>query len=195
MSLQATGQQVKVWDGFVRFFHWSLVLSFIAAYLTFQFGMQETHAILGYFITGLIIFRIIWGFAGSQYARFSNFIYRPKTVIDYIKSIYSGQPAHYLGHNPAGGMMVLALLTALTIITVSGLVILGTIEFDGPLVGVLHNLGDETVYAFREIHEVCVNVMLALIAFHVVGVILASVQHKENLVKAMLTGYKQHFGH
>jgi cytochrome b len=190
MSTQTNRQQVKVWDGFVRFFHWSLVLSFIAAYLTFQLGMQETHAILGYFITGLIVFRVTWGFIGSKYARFSDFIYSPKTVISYVKSIRSGHPAHYLGHNPAGGAMVLALLLALVIITVSGLVILGIIEFDGPLVGILHNISDETAYTFREIHEVGINVMLVLIGLHIVGVILASVQHKKNLVKAMLTGYK-----
>lgn len=195
MSTQTNRQQVKVWDGFVRFFHWSLVLSFVAAYLTFQFGMQETHAILGYFITGLIVFRVIWGFMDSKYARFSNFIYGPKTVISYLKSIRAGHPAHYLGHNPAGGIMVLALLFTLVVVTISGLVILGTIEFDGPLVGVLHNISDETAYTFREIHEICVNVMLVLIGLHIVGVILASVQHKESLVKAMLTGYKQQTDH
>lgn len=195
MPTQTTHQYVKVWDGFVRFFHWSLLLSFIAAYLTFQFGMQETHAILGYFITGLIAFRVIWGFAGSKYARFSDFIYSPQTVLNYIKSLHSPRPKHYFGHNPAGGIMVLVLLITLMVITISGLAILGTIEFDGPLVGVLHNLRDETAYAFREIHEVSVNAMLVLIGLHVAGVILASVQHKESLVKAMVTGYKQSLGH
>lgn len=195
MSTQATHQHVKVWDGFVRFFHWSLVLSFIAAYLTFEFGMQETHAILGYFITGLIFCRVVWGFAGSKYARFHDFIYGPKKVIDYLKSLPSAHPEHYLGHNPAGGMMVMALLAMLTVITISGLVILGAIEFDGPLAGILHNLSDEAAYAFREIHELSINAILALLGLHVAGVILASVQHKESLVKAMLTGYKQSLGH
>lgn len=191
MATWTFGQTTKVWDAFIRFFHWSLVLAFTAAYLTFQFGMQETHAILGYFITTLVALRFVWGFIGSTHARFNDFIYPPKTVLRYLRAILKGHPQRYLGHNPAGGVMVLAMLVTLIVITVSGLVILATIEFDGPLLGSLHNVTDNTAYTFREVHEVFVNVALGLIALHIVGVISASIQHRESLVKAMITGRKQ----
>lgn len=117
MSEQNT---VKVWDLGVRLFHWSLVLLFVVSYLSGD--EQETlHAWSGYAIIALLGFRIIWGFVGTKYARFSDFVYGPGEVSAYLKSLTSRSPRHYLGHNPAGGWMVLALLLSLGLATFSGL--------------------------------------------------------------------------
>ena len=182
--------EIKVWDLFIRFFHWTLVLSFVSAYLTSQSGMQNTHVYIGYLVGVLIAARLIWGKTGSSYARFSNFLYRPGVVFEYLDSIRKGHPVRYLGHNPAGGMMVLVLLLFLTFTTLSGLVVEAVIEFDGPLLGMFSGVSDEAAYAVRELHEWLVNGLLVLISLHILGVVLASRQHKENLVRAMITGRK-----
>lgn len=117
MNNQST---IQVWDIMVRIFHWSLVVAFIVAYLTSEED-NPLHIYAGYAVLGLICFRIIWGFVGSKYARFSNFVYSPSSVIAYIKSARAGQVPHYLGHNPLGGWMVLALLSTLFVVTLSGL--------------------------------------------------------------------------
>jgi len=117
MSEQNT---VKVWDLGVRVFHWSLVLLFVISYLSGD--EQETlHTWSGYAIVALLVFRIIWGFVGTKYARFSDFIYSPGEVLAYLKSLSVRSPKHYLGHNPAGGWMVIALLASLSLTTFSGL--------------------------------------------------------------------------
>lgn len=187
----ARAPRIKVWDGFVRFFHWSLVLLLGAAYLSIQTGRQELHALLGYLITALLVSRIVWGLIGPRYARFADFTYRPAAVIHYLGTLRRGHPDQYLGHNPAGGMMVIALLLILTVTTVSGLAVLATIEFSGPLVGPLHGLDDATVYALRHLHGLSVNLIWILIGVHIAGVIGTSLHHRQGLIRAMITGYKQ----
>ena len=191
MSSNVSVSSIKVWDRFVRLFHWSLALLFISAYLTSQTGMQNTHMIIGYVLTGLISARFLWGIIGTSHARFSSFIYSPKQIIDYIKSIFSGHPKRYLGHNPAGAAMVAALLVSLSIMITSGFVIEATIEFEGLLMNLLSGIDDQTAYLWHDVHEVTTNIILVLIVLHISGVVLASKQHNENLVRAMITGYKQ----
>lgn len=113
---------IQVWDILVRIFHWSLVLAFIVAYMSSE-EENPLHIYSGYAVLGLICFRVIWGIVGSRYARFSNFIYSPASVMGYLKSARAGQPQHYLGHNPLGGWMVMALLTTLFVVTLSGLMV------------------------------------------------------------------------
>jgi len=113
---------VKVWDIPVRLFHWTLVLSFTLAYLTAEFHVGFIHVWLGYFLIALIVARVVWGFAGSQYARFSSFIFSPTETLAYVQSLAKNNPKHYLGHNPAGALMVFALLALLAMIFLSGLV-------------------------------------------------------------------------
>lgn len=127
-------KQVKVWDPLVRIFHWSLVLSFATAYLTGEIWEQEeVHEIAGYAALGLILFRIIWGFIGSKHARFSDFLYGPKAVIEYLKSLLTTHPKHYLGHNPAGGWMVVLLLLGVLATGITGLKLLAVEEGEEPL--------------------------------------------------------------
>ncbi len=185
-----TQEKVKVWDVLVRIFHWSLVTSFAVAYLT-EDDYQDVHVIAGYVILGLIIFRLFWGFIGSRYARFSSFVVMPSTALSYIKDIKNHSAKRYIGHNPAGAMMVLALIFSLLMTTVFGLMLYGAEEFSGPLAGVMMEVSKSTAHDIEEIHEFFANFTLFLIVLHILGVISASYQHKENLVVSMLNGKKR----
>jgi len=126
---------IYVWDCFVRFFHWSLVLLFIASYLS---GEEEhwIHVYSGYGIICLLAMRITWGFIGTKYARFADFVSAPGKVVDYLRALVSGKKSErYIGHNPAGGMMVLAMLITLFFIGFSGLKLYAIEEGKGPFAG------------------------------------------------------------
>jgi len=189
----------KVWDLFVRFFHWSLVLSFTIAYLTAEFSsssetydLDEVHEFLGYFITILVVTRIIWGFIGSKYARFSNFIFSPSEYIENFKAILTNNhQKHYVGHNPLGGAMVFALLAGLSLMVFSGLVLLGWSEFTGPVWALALPVSDTMGDMAKWVHYHLAEIMLILIGSHILGVFVAMKQHGENLVRAMFTGYKE----
>ena len=111
---------IKVWDLFVRFFHWSLVIAVISQLATAE-DFKTVHVKIGYFIIALLVSRILWGFVGTRYARFKEFIYPPADVLAYLKDLIQGHPKRYIGHNPAGGAMVCALLSFLLLTTLSGL--------------------------------------------------------------------------
>lgn len=197
---------IKVWDLPVRIFHWSLVTFFVISYLTGD-ELDTIHAWSGYIVTVLILFRILWGFVGTKYARFSNFIYSLTEVKAYLKSLLTNSPKHYLGHNPAGGVMVLVLLTSLVFTCFSGLKAYG-VEGHGPLASVDMSListayadddkhdgdkkhEDEEDEFWKEIHEFFGNFTLFMVLIHIAGVVVSSRLHKESLVKAMVTGYKE----
>jgi cytochrome b len=126
-------RQVTVWDPLVRIMHWTLVLSFAAAYLTGDEWdkWEDVHEIAGYAAIGLILFRILWGFVGSKHARFSDFIYSPGTVLEYLKSLLTTHPKHYLGHNPAGGWMIILLMAGVLGTGFTGLKLLAAKEGEG----------------------------------------------------------------
>ena len=197
---------VKVWDLVIRVFHWSLVIFFAIAYLTGD-ELDTVHAWSSYVIIALILFRLLYGFVGSKYARFSDFIKSPETVWTYIKQLLNRSPKHYLGHNPAAGWMVVLLLLSLAMSSWSGLKAYAE-EGHGPLAATdfsviqtadadgdddhernKNTVSDGEEY-WEELHEISVNLTLLLIFIHVAGVIVSSWLHKENLVKAMLTGKK-----
>ncbi|HET8709841.1 MAG TPA: cytochrome b/b6 domain-containing protein [Spongiibacteraceae bacterium] len=196
---------VKVWDIAVRVFHWSLVAAFATAYLTGDEN-EFVHVYAGYIVLGLVAFRVVWGFIGTKHARFTDFIYSPGKIFAYARSLASGSPKHYLGHNPLGGVMVIALLISLSLTCASGLKLYAVEEGKGPLAGE-QSLGLITpAYAheggnhankdkkgedtWEEIHELFVNLTLGLVVLHIAGVVVSSVLHKEKLVKAMITGNK-----
>ena len=182
-------EQVKVWDPLVRIFHWTLVFSFAVAYIT-EDEWITLHTLAGYTIGGLLLFRIIWGLIGTRYARFSNFIFSRKVIVAYLKDIVAFRPRHYLGHNPAGGAMVIALLLSLIATVVTGLSVYGASEYSGPLAGFWAGSSQFTGDVLEEMHEFFANFTLLLVIAHVAGVILASFQHGENLVRSMFTGLK-----
>lgn len=166
----------RVWDPLVRVFHWSLVAAFVTAWATGD-ELQDVHEIAGYAILGLVAARVVWGFVGSTHARFADFVYRPSTVVGYLVDTARLRAKRYLGHNPAGGAMVIALLLVLAAICGTG-VMMTTDAFWG-------------VEWVEEAHELAVNLAIVLVGLHLVGVLAASLEHGENLVRAMVTGRKR----
>lgn len=182
--------RVLVWDKFVRIFHWSLVALVVSLFLTAKMGKQEIHHFLGFSLAALVIGRLIWGLIGSIHARFVGFVTSPRAALRYIVDIGHGKPARYLGHNPAGAWMVLSLLAVVLVLLVTGFALQATLEFDGPLVSLLNPVDDQTVHQLLRTHDLALNVLYFLVPLHLLGVVLASRQHKENLVVAMITGFK-----
>src|SRR5689334_16546404 len=171
-----TKSKVLVWDAPTRVFHWALALSFAGAFLTAESErLRDVHVMLGYTVVGLIVFRLIWGLIGSRYARFSSFAYGPRAVFEYLRSLLTRNPQPYLGHNPAGSLVIYALL------------LLGLAT---GVTGYLHynEIGGKGV---EELHEGLAYAMLRLVGLHIAAVIVSSVVHRENLVSSMVTGYKR----
>jgi cytochrome b len=181
---------VKVWDLPVRLFHWSLVAAFTLAYLS-EDDLLTLHVVAGYTIAGLVLFRLVWGLIGTRHARFTDFVKPPAEVVSYIRDILAFRARSYVGHNPAGGAMVIALLISLVLTSVSGLAVYGAKEMAGPLAATFSGISPFMAEALEEVHEFFANFTLLLVVLHVAGVLLASFQHKENLVRSMVTGIKQ----
>jgi cytochrome b len=230
---------MAVWDIGIRIFHWSMVCLFTLSY--FSGEQHDLHTWSGYAVLALLGFRLIWGFFGTRHARFTDFLYSPRVVWNYLSGLLRADPPHYAGHNPAGGWMVLAILFTLTLICYSGLEALAE-EGDGPLANIEIELissayahGGEThekvpaaenrqrvntpstqgkqaqevnkptpdntaapVAKFQdheesfwsELHRQLVNFSLLLISLHIIGVLISSLLHRENLVAAMFHGRK-----
>ncbi|MDH5612460.1 MAG: cytochrome b/b6 domain-containing protein [Gammaproteobacteria bacterium] len=181
--------QIKVWDPLVRIFHWSLAAAFFIAYLT-EDDWLDLHVYAGYTIAGLIAFRLVWGLIGTRHARFRDFVRPPREVLAYLKDMATFHPKRYIGHNPAGGAMVVALLLSLTMTVLTGLAVYGAEEMAGPLSGLFASAPEFVGDVFEELHEFFANFTLFLVVFHVVGVVLAGLQHGENLVRSMINGKK-----
>lgn len=179
--------KVRVWDIPVRLFHWTLVCCFVIAWLTLDNRYLDIHVFVGYLMGGLILFRLLWGFIGTPYARFRNFAFGWSEVRDYLKGVLNRRPSHFLGHNPAGSWAVYLLLTLSLSITITGLLGFGGEERQGPLTGWLNYPQGELVL---DLHEWLAWLMLGLVAVHLTGVLVESLLHQENLVAAMLTGFK-----
>ena len=185
-----TQTHIKVWDLPLRIFHWALVFSFLLAYIT-EDDFMTVHAYAGYTIIGLLVFRLIWGVIGTKYARFTDFVRHPKTVIAYLKDVLSNKAERHIGHNPAGGAMVIALLVSLLLTTITGLATYATEEALGPLVAFMDSMPNFIFDAVEDVHEFFANFTLFLIVLHVAGVVVTGLSHGENLVKAMITGIKR----
>lgn len=185
----SNSSQIRVWDPLVRFFHWSLVSAFIIAFVTEE-NVLTIHIWAGYLILMLISIRIVWGVIGTQYARFSDFVYPPKVIIHFLKQTSHRKAKRYLGHNPAGGVMVILLLISLFITSISGILLLGAEEQAGPVAAWFTQATRYWGEILEEVHEFFANFTLLLVFIHVSGVIVESLIHKENLLSAMLTGFK-----
>jgi cytochrome b len=164
-----------VWDPVVRIFHWLVV-----AGCTLNFILDDgklVHRYVGYTIAGALTVRILWGFVGSRHARFSHFVPGRETLRRYVTSALRFREPRYLGHNPLGGVMVVALMILLALIATTGW--MTTLD------------GFHRAKWLEEVHEALANLLLPLVALHVLGVLYASLRHGENLVKAMITGRKR----
>lgn len=174
-SSASPAEKVLVWDMPVRLFHWLMVLCFAGAYLTAETERWRlVHVTLGYTMAGLVAFRLIWGLIGTRHARFASFVRGPAAVLRYLRSLPSGQPEHHLGHNPAGALAIMLILGLTAAVTSTGW-------------AHFNEMGGEWL---EEAHEVLANLMLIIIGVHVAGVAVSSRLHRENLVRAMITGYK-----
>lgn len=189
VNAPAQTSEIKVWDAVVRFFHWSLVTAFSVAYLT-EDDFMGVHSWAGYFILALLVMRLVWGFIGSRYARFSDFIYSFETIKQFLKDTFQFKAKRYLGHNPAGGVMVILLMVLLFATTITGLLVYGAEEQAGPLASWFNNSSDLVKNIFEELHEVFANLTVLLVIIHIVGVVTESLIHGENLIASMWTGFK-----
>lgn len=181
---------VSVWDPLVRSFHWLLVAGFFTAYFS-EDDFMTLHAWAGYLVLSLLAFRIAWGFVGPRHARFSDFVASPWRALRYLGRLFTGRAPRHLGHNPAGGLMIVALLIGLILTGATGLVVYGVEEHAGPLAAYVAHWSRSTGKAFEEVHEFLANGVLLLVFVHVAGVLMESLLHRENLVKAMWTGEKR----
>ena len=167
--------KIRVWDAPTRVFHWLTVLSFSGAYLSAESERWRLiHITLGYTLGALLVFRMVWGVVGTRYARFGNFVRGPVAVARYLAGLLRAKPQHYFGHNPAGAVAIVLMLVLGALLVGSGW-------------ATYNDVGGN---AMSDWHALLGNALLALVAVHLVGVVTASWQHRENLVRAMLTGHK-----
>lgn len=184
-------REVRVWDPLVRVFHWVLAAGITAACVTgWRHRGMELHEAAGYAIAGLLLVRASWGVWGSHYARFRNFPVRPAQVVRYVAALVRGRAARYLGHSPAASAMALGLLLAVLLVAGSGVLAAGVIDLDGPLAFLFPLFSDRAALAVREVHDAAPWVLLGMVVLHVLGVVVSSRQHGENLLRAMVTGNK-----
>lgn len=216
-------RMVHVWDPLVRVLHWTVVVAFFVAYFTEEDALTA-HTWAGYVVGAVVVLRVMWAFVGPRHARFSDFLYSPAAVKRYMTDLLTLRGGkRYVGHSPAGGLMVAVLLAVLAATVWSGLMLLALEEGAGPLAGYVtagRTSAMATAYAserddkgerheeegreeesgeargeyWEEVHEFLANFAFALIILHVAGVLLASYVHRENLVNAMFTGAKRPAG-
>jgi cytochrome b len=175
----AAPRQVLIWDMPVRVFHWLLALSFFGAYLTAESERWRlVHVTLGYTLAGLVVFRVVWGLIGTRHARFADFVRGPRAVKRYLGALAAGRPEHHVGHNPAGALAIVAMLALGALIAGSGWALYNEIG------------GARAEDLLEGAHELAANLMMGVVVVHVIGVLLASWMHRENLVGAMFSGRK-----
>ena len=208
---------IKVWDPIVRIGHWALVITFFTAYLT-EDDFLTQHIWAGYAVGIIVCVRLLWGIVGTRYARFVGFVRSPAETIRYIGDLAANRAERYVGHNPAGGAMVVALLLSISGTVGSGLMVYAIEEDAGPLAGWVANYnapaslpsltsiayadtvarGDDVEHEdnvfeefWEEAHEILANFTLLLVGLHIAGVLFSSYAHKENLIRGMITGWKR----
>ncbi|MCU0971821.1 MAG: cytochrome b/b6 domain-containing protein [Gammaproteobacteria bacterium] len=178
---------VHVWDLPVRLFHWSLVVLVIASWASRELDYMEVHRWSGYAILTLVLFRVGWGFAGSRHARFADFVRTPRAMRAYMADILGGAKAQHLGHNPAGGWSVMAILACLLVQAVTGLFVTDEVLFDGPF---FRAVSEETAHRLKQLHGINFNILLLLIGLHLAAIAFYRIAKGEDLVRPMLNGRK-----
>ena len=180
---------VRVWDLPTRLFHWALVVCVIGQIVTANVGgnWMNWHLRLGYTVLTLLLFRLVWGFVGGHWSRFSSFLYAPSTVLNYLRG--QARPEHRVGHNPLGAFSVFALLAILLLQVGSGLFSDDEIAFTGPLVSMVS--GEAVSLATSYHKNVGKFIVLALVVLHLLAIVYYRFAKKENLVRPMIVGDKQ----
>jgi cytochrome b len=214
---------VRVWDPIVRLGHWTLVIAFFTAYFT-EDDFLTQHVYAGYVVGVVVCVRLLWGFVGPKYARFSDFVRSPAVTRQYLADLMTNRAKRFLGHNPAGGAMIVALLLGISGTVSSGLMLYAIEEGEGPLATWVADVSvpsgapilisraladddddddddgrdtgeeheeDAREEFWEEIHEIFANLTLFLVGLHIAGVLFSSYAHRENLIKAMISGRKR----
>ena len=179
---------VLVWDIFIRAFHWLVVALVAAAYATWRLNWMVWHGWVGDAVLALLLFRLSWGVFGGETARFSRFLASPRTVLEHLKHSLRREPDHQIGHNPAGGWMVLILLTLLLVETLTGLYVANDIADEGPMTEMAPAW---LANAIESAHAIVWDVLLAAIVLHVLAIVVGFALIKgQNLLRPMITGTK-----
>lgn len=180
---------IKVWDIPTRIFHWALVILFVFLIISGESDdLMEFHFYAGYLLTGLIVFRVIWGLLGTRYARFTSFQLHPVKVLSYTKGLLRSEHKPHYGHTPAGSAMVILMLLLLSTQVLTGMMSTDDIIWSGPLYSYV---SDDTAGLAGEIHELIQGLLQVIVGIHVLAIILYKVKFKEALVPAMIHGKKQ----
>jgi len=179
-----------VWDLPLRLFHWLFAVSILASWATGKAGFEWTpwHMRLGYWMIGLLIFRVIWGFIGPRHARFSSFLASPRKTWSHLRGLFgAGTLLHSVGHNPLGGLMVIVMLALVAFQATTGLFSTDDIVWTGPY---NPSVSSATAQFLTKLHHANFNLILAAVALHVSAILFYAFAKKQNLVGAMLTGWK-----
>lgn len=168
--------RVRVWDPLVRIFHWT-VAGGVIANLTFLRHEEAPHIYVGYAVVTALAIRLGWGFVARGHARFASFVPGPRRLLGYFGAMMRHREPRYVGHNPAGAAMIVLLMA-----------LLATVGTTGWMMGLDAFWGIAWV---ETLHEITANVLIGAVALHVIGAIVESVRHRENLPLAMITGYKR----
>jgi len=201
MTKESAKGTVMVWDLLVRVSHWLLAITFFIAYLT-EDDLLTVHVWAGYAVGVVIILRVLWGFVGPKHARFGDFLFGPWKIWRYFLALMKFRSQRYVGHSPAGGAMIIVLMVFLGLVVWSGLKTYAIEENAGPLAfGITATLSDNQAATasksglggdwWEDFHELIANITLVLVILHVLGVLLASLAHRENLAWSMITGRKR----
>ena len=182
-------QNKLIWDLPTRLFHWLLVASVVAQYITAEWldNAVQWHFYIGYFMLGLLTFRVIWGFVGPTYAKFSQFVKGPKAVIGYIGNLFNKNSVPVAGHNPLGGWFVLVMLILLFVQAISGLFMSDDIFLDGPY---RHAVSESTLDIMNTLHHLAFDILIWVIALHIAAILFYAVYKKQKLVPPMVHGKK-----
>jgi cytochrome b len=200
---------VRVWDIFVRVSHWAVAAGFFVAYFT-EDNLLLLHVWAGYLVGVLVVLRLLWGVVGPKHARFTDFVCGPRRAAGYLLDLFRFRAPRYLGHSPAGGAMAVVLWAGMLVVVWSGLEFYAIEEGAGPLAAAS---GESTAAApetaqlvlvseeaeggegrgslWEAVHEAGAEILFVLVLLHIAGVALASLMHRENLVRSMVNGMKR----
>ncbi len=185
---------VKVWDIFIRIFHWSLAFGFMALIATAQLELYEVHVPLGQFLMVMLTARILYGFVGPKQARFLSFLYSPGAAIRYLKSMKTDKPEHYIGHNPAASFVMLGLIFGVYFAGILGMFALGVSEGAGPFASLVSAWPEATQDMLVEAHHILPKLLILLVLAHFYGIFMHNKVYKDNIIKAMIDGKKVKHG-
>ncbi len=177
----------RVWDAPTRMCHWAIVLLIVASWLTQHEGWMPRHVLCGYLMATLLIFRLIWGFVGSDTARFTRFLKSPRAAVRHLVQAWRRAPDHQIGHNAAGGWMVLSLLGLLCVQVATGLCANDEVSVQGPLA---ETVGSAASDWLSHIHAVNFRLIEAAILLHVLAILSYRVLRGHRLVGPMISGNK-----